>query len=237
MKILFVYLLATGIISLTLGGAPIHGQFNSFTTDSFEDLQVGKSTLDETGKKLGQPAISRPNVAIELDYGANWFKDWFGENAKRKAFKRNIYKNIANFKQVDLYFQDEKLVWIRADLKDPFSDDNPFFSPNELDSMFDIELKTFVWAFGRKLPPIKEFGPKPDHKLDNEKPSFYLRIGVNNDVIASSFVNNNNENLTTGFLRKKFSTTRKRWEEINSRGPMPGYVTSIQIISRDLTAR
>ncbi len=237
MKIFLVNFLAAGIFSLTLGVSAIFGQFDTFTTDSFEDLRVGKSTLDETVKKLGQPAISRPTVAFELDYGANWFKDWFGENAKRKAFKRNIYKNIENFKQVDLYFQDDKLVWIRADLRDPFAGENPFLSPNELDSMFDIELRTFVWAFGRKLPPIVEFGSKPDHKLDNDSPFYYLRIGINDDVIVSSFVNNNNENLTKSFLRKKFSLTRKRWEEINSRGPMPGYVTSIQIISRELTTR
>jgi hypothetical protein len=237
MKILRVNVLMAGIFFLAFGLPAVFGQFDVFSTDSFNELRVGKSTLDETLDKLGQPAISRTNVGFEFDHGANWFKNWFGDNSKRKIFKRNIYKNIENFKQVDLYFQDDKLVWIRSDLKDPFSDDNPFLSPNDLDSMFDIELRTFVWAFGRKLPPIAEFGRKPDHKLDNKTPFYYLRIGVNDDVIVSNAANNNNENLTKSFLRKKFSPTRQKWEEINSRGPMPGYITSIQLISRELTTR
>lgn len=213
----------------------VRSQFEGFTDASFKGLNLDVATTAATTELLGQPDINRSNVSLEMDYGSAWFRHWFGDNTKKKTFQRLIYKNLDEFSEVNFFFDGDRLVWVRADLPSPFVEENPFLSPNDLSQRFTVEFRTFRWAFGRKLPPLNEFGPKPDHKLENDVPFYYLRIGVTEKAIVSSFVNNNNENLTKGLISKRLSTTRERWREINSRGPLPGYVSSVHIISRALT--
>ncbi len=205
--------------------------FSDIGPASFQGLELDDATVADTTSVLGQPHSDRENARLE---GVSWFKHWFTPHATEKTLRRLTYKKLGGFDEVKLFFSKENLVAVNATLPSPFVNDNPFLSPNDLEPIFGDELRTFRWAFGRKLPPMKDFSRTSDHKLE-EGPFYYLRIGINDRSVVSNSVNNNNENLTKGFLSKRLSPTKKKWDEINNRGIFPGYVDSIQIISRKIT--
>jgi hypothetical protein len=219
---------------------PILGQqnFSDFKNESFENLTINVSSVEDTIKLLGKPDVNKTNAALDFSDGSNWFKNWFADFKEKKSFQKLVYKNLPNYQEATFYFLDDKLVWVMARMKNPFiGEDTPYLSPNKLDTVFDVEFKTFRWAFGRKLPPAKDFEVFTGHKLEKDVPFYYLRIGMTEKTVVANLIDNNDENLTAGFLKKKFSLTRKKREEMNSLGEFPGYVSTVHIISRQLISK
>ena len=228
------------IVLLLILAVPTLAQqnFSDFKNESFENLTIDNSSVEDAIKLLGQPDANKTNIALDFSGGSGWFKNWFADFKENKSFQKLIYKKLPNYQEATLHFLDGKLVWVTVSMKNPFiGEDTPYLSPNRLDSVFDVEFKTFRWAFGRKLPPVKEFETFTGHKLEKDGPFYYLRIGMTEKTIVANLVDNNDENLTAGFLKKKFSLTRKKRAEMNSLGEFPGYVSTVHIISRRLITK
>lgn len=221
---------------LFLIAVPISAQqnFNDLNNESFKNLTVDASSIEDTTKLLGQPDANKTNVALELSNGSGWFGSWFESFKNKKSFQKLVYKKLPGYDEAIFYFLDNKLAWIMVTPQDPFIGENtPYLSPNKLDSIFDVKFKTFRWAFGRKLPPFKDFEIFAGHKLEKEGQYYYLRIGATEKTVVANLVDNIDENSTGGFL-KKMSPKLKKRKEMNSVGEFPGYVSTVHIISRRL---
>lgn|GEM_PF-6030960 len=205
----------------------------SVTQDKFSDLTLDESSVDHAIETFGAPTSDKKNVAIKFWDGTQWFKSWFIDG-NRKAYRRLIYKNIAQYEEVTLYFSENRLVFVSARLKSPFGKNTEFLSPNSLKEIFDVEFKTFRWAFGRKLPPFKSFADFNEHRIEKGVPFYYLRIGVGDKSVIANLVDNNNPHYIGSPVDRVLSSTYSKRDEMNSIGEFPGYVSAIHLISRRL---
>jgi hypothetical protein len=199
--------------------------------NGWRGLIIDVSTTEDAIRILGQASGDKSNQNLKLALVDKWLP---GGKYNLKIFRQLTVKKPTGFDEAQLSFLDNKLVLIELSART--GDVQNWVDPDDLDATFNTKFIYSEWHFGKKLPPLSEF-----EKLESTPPKkfaeLYDMIAITDRNFIVAGVNNieaRGLNLfgppCTGCAKRE----NKKRKEQDAGGTLPGQVSFIEIVSRNL---
>jgi len=194
--------------------------------DGWAGMVLNVSGPENAVALFGPPSKDKSNVSLELPRPVSWLSSKY----KEKIFRVLTYQKLQDLKQVQFSFLDGKLVAITMEAPDAEYEKN-WIDPDDLQQLFGVVFKPHHRKRNTKLPPPSEFQANAPTELEKDEYDYwYDMIAVSEKTFVVAIADN--YKYISGLFK---SPDAKRREKINARGTRyPGYVSNIEIISRDL---
>jgi hypothetical protein len=172
------------------------------------------------------PAKDKDKIPLDLPRPLSWLSDKY----KEKIFRTITYKKLHDYKQVQFSFLDGKLVSITMEAPDAELEEN-WIDPDDLEQLFGVVFKPHKRKYNSKLPSPSEFQANAPAELKKDEYAYWydmIAVSEKSFVVAIA----DNYKYRSGLFD---SPDVKRRRKINARGTRyPGYVSSVEIVSRSL---
>lgn len=205
----------------------VFSQSDQTGADRWRGMVLNVSTPDDAIRLFGTPAKDKPKVALDVPRPLSWLAD----KCKEKLFRSFTYKRIEEFKSVQFFFLDGKLVAINMEASNAELEDK-WIDPDDLEQLFGLVFKPNKRKTSKLFSPSEFQASAPAELKKDEYDYWYDMIAVseNSFIIAVA----DNYQYRSGLFE---SPDVKKRKQINSRSQRyPGYVSAIEIISRTLAS-
>ena len=194
--------------------------------DRWAGMVLNVSTPEDAIRLLGQPSKDKDKVILDEPRPLSWLSD----KCKEKVFRTLSYKRIQEFKNVRFSFLEGKLVAITMEAPNAELEDN-WIDPDNLEQLFGVVFKPAKRNYGIKLPPPSDFHANAPSELKKDDYDYwYDMIAISDQSFIVAITDN--YQYQSGIFA---SPDAKKRKQINIRGTRyPGYVSTIEIISRTL---
>lgn len=220
-------LIIISLLILLFAAAPAILAAEDVRPDGWAGMVLDVSSPEDAVRLFGAPGKDKDKVALDIPRPMSWLSDKW----KQKIFRTITYKKLREYKDVRFSFLDGKLVAIWMEAPNGELDDN-WIDPDDLEKLFGVPFKP-QQRTTKKLVPVAEFlTSAPDELKKGEYDYWYDMIAISEKsfvvAIADNYI------YISGLFE---SSDAKRRKKINARGAKyPGFVTSIEIVSRTLAA-
>jgi hypothetical protein len=211
------------------GSAPAQSAF-----DIWNGLIIDVSTTDDAVRLFGAADKVKDKQSLVINRAESWLS---GEQ-KKKVFQTLVYKQIKEYKNVELAFLDAKLVMISLEAPDAYRESN-WLDPDDLPAMFNLSFRPYARKIGKTRPFYTDYPTTAPTELTKQGyKTWYDFMAVGEKFFVIAIVDNA-ENFNTGEITLSDPVglgEKDRRYAIDTRGKYPGYVSYLQIISRRLAA-
>jgi len=219
--------LIISLLLLLFVAVPITFAAEDVRPDGWAGMVLDVSTPEDAVRLFGPPGKDKDKVILDIPRTLSWLSDKW----KQKIFRTITYKKLREYKEVRFSFLDGKLVAISMEAPNGEIDDN-WIDPDDLEKLFGIPFKP-QQRTTKKLVPAAEFLTSvPDELKKGEYDYWYDMIAISDKsfivAVADNYI------YISGLFESRDAKRRKK---INARGARyPGFVSSIELISRTLAA-
>ena len=215
---------------------PLKAQDDALGRNGWGGLLLDASTAEDAERLLGRPDGRKENVKLTV----RRIDKWLAGKQKQKLFRVLTYKHLKGYKSAQLSFLEGRLVAIDLELPDPDRAEPGWIDPDELSGLFDTPFKPL--SLTAKLPTLREVqttAPTEFKKYD----WYYQMVAISDKSIIYAHVDNDKSvgGRYGPFGPDPTAESREREKKrarkvIDAQGKYPGYVISLQLISRSLAA-
>ena len=206
-RLLIALLLSAPLFLSCADGPPQPDRWRGLILDSTSPAEAASTLGSVTSDKLDRLFLGP-------------LRKWFTPGLNGKTLRKQSFKAVDGFEQVDLYYRNEKLVVIQLMVAKPVA-------PTALKNIYGLEFEPCIDGIMEGFRP-QDFERHAGRTYPKTFPSAYSLVAVSEHSIVSAGVSNS----SLGSVMLQSMGARD-----TAGGGFPGKVKSVQLISRTLENR